>query len=410
LIQYKLSALHWGNRGFAEFALTRRTVSFILPGLALGNAVALPRQIGLLRSTPSGPTPQSYLCAALVNVSVVLVPFILLLTRFKTGVALLFFGSAAYAALIQPVSIMLAGLVIHQIAYSYYRAQHLNLANLLDVTVLGILPIIGLGVHTRTLVSYITFMGLASLAVSGFAVALAKPFCSGHALVGHMITFARIGLGRMAGELMLIACFGLPAPLAAHTSGVLAAGYVAFGISLLLMIGAALTPFGIVLLPKASELFATGQIAELRSRLLTLLVLCLAITGAITLGLELILPFAIRCFLGHSAPDCVGVSRILVLAAVPYGTYIALRSGIDACHDRPINTCNTGICVIGLVVAAITLRFLHVAEITYILWLFVVALWVLAVLTVLQLRMLVGYHNTAQLGPVASLTCAEGHL
>ena len=192
----------------------------------------------------------------------------------------------------------------------------------------------------------------------------------------------------MPGELFLIVSFGLPAILTAHEAGVRSAGYVAFGMSLLLMVGAMITPFGIVLLPKASELAGAGNICELTRQVRNIFVFSLALTASVTLVLELTLPMLIRTFLGYASPEATAISQILTLAAIPYGTYICLRSAIDACHERAINTANIVISFGGFLLAASVLHLYHVTRGYSIIWLFVFAVWGLAFLTTIRLRML----------------------
>ena len=192
----------------------------------------------------------------------------------------------------------------------------------------------------------------------------------------------------MPGELFLIVSFGMPAILTAHESGVRPAGYVAFGMSLLLMIGAIITPFGVVFLPKASELAAAGKIRELTRQVRNIFVFSLGITASVTLVLEVSLPTLIRTFLGYASPEATAISQILTLAAIPYGTYICLRSAIDACHERAINTANIAISFGGFLLGALALHLYHVTRVYSTLWLFVFAVWALALLTIIRLRML----------------------
>ena len=74
----------------------------------------------------------------------------------------------------------------------------------------------------------------------------------------------RFGVQRVPGDFILMALFALPATIVAHKSGIRAAGFVAFGISMLNVIGSFFSPFGLILLPKAGALLAAGKNRELR--------------------------------------------------------------------------------------------------------------------------------------------------
>src|SRR5262249_39724308 len=154
----------------------------------------------------------------------------------------------------------------------------------------------------------------------------------------------------------------------------------------LLMIGAAVVPLGVVLLPRASRMLAEGQTGELKRHVARVACFCLVVTSTVFLLLEAALPLLVRAFLGAQPAETVVTGRILTVAAIPYGMYICLRSVCDACHETAFNTRHVMISAAIFGILSVTSMMFKGSGYWGILWSFVTANWVLGGLTVLRLQ------------------------
>jgi len=333
IVAFKLAAHYLGPEGFSEYAVARRAASLISALPLLGLAVGLPRYIAYSNGRGDSQATVRYYGAALRCVGIAMILCLIVLNGLRSQVAFLIFGNKAYAGLILPVSLMVLGLALHGIVYSYFRG-HLAMmrANLLQVVNLAVVPIVcfaTLHQSTRTLVL--------SLGSAWFLVAFVALWFTP---VGGVTArtqdetreLLRYGIQRLPGEFALMAMLSLPVIFVAHRSGVQQAGFVAFGISVLSMIGAFFTPIGLILLPKASALLADGRKRELRVHVALLIRVSLAVAGAATvLVWFLARPFVVL-YLGSGFEDAGTLLRVIVLGAVPYALFTVLRNLIDAFH------------------------------------------------------------------------------
>lgn len=141
ILVYKLAASIFGKMGFSEYALSRRAVSFILPALLLGLGVGIPRYIAY--STNDKIKADSYFLAGFLVLLVASAVFFTLFNLNSKTVSFLIFGSNGYAFLVYPISLMLFGLVLHALTYSYFRGHMMMIkANILQIINMGGVPLI----------------------------------------------------------------------------------------------------------------------------------------------------------------------------------------------------------------------------------------------------------------------------
>lgn len=333
IVAFKLAAHYLGPEGFSEYAVARRAASLISALPLLGLAVGLPRYIAYSNGCGDSQATVRYYGAALRCVAIAMILCLIVLNSLRSQVAFLIFGDKGYAGLILPVSLMVLGLALHGIVYSYFRG-HLAMmrANLLQVVNLAVVPIVcftTLHQSTRTLVL--------SLGSAWFLVAFVALWFTP---VGGVTSrtqdetreLLRYGIQRLPGEFALMAMLSLPVIFVAHGSGVQQAGFVAFGISVLSMIGAFFTPIGLILLPKASALLADGRKRELRLHVALLIRVSLAVAGAATVLVWFLARPFVALYLGSGFEEAGSLLRLIVLGAVPYALFTVLRNLIDAFH------------------------------------------------------------------------------
>jgi O-antigen/teichoic acid export membrane protein len=347
VLVYRLAATYWGTLGFGEYALLRRTLSLLQPAVMLGQAVALPRMLAWDAGAPPSRQKGYYVGALLLLACTLPVPIAMLALE-PARASRLVFGSAEQAGLVPALTVLLAGVCLHVVGYSYLRGRfRQRAANWLQLLVIGLLPLAIFLARDQTVGGLVTRLGLITLAIAG-AVTTALLVAGSHPVdvFACARSLARFGVSRVPADFLHMALLGLPSLLVAHRNGVELGGQVAFAFSLVGMAGSAFWPIGLVLLPQASRLAAQGNSAELHRHVRALVVY--GITGAVLVALtaEALASVGVRLFMGTGFGGAVPIVRVCLLAVPPYVMYMMLRSAVDALHDRALNARNLGVAVV----------------------------------------------------------------
>jgi O-antigen/teichoic acid export membrane protein len=356
LLVLRLAAWHWGPTGFGEYVLVRRTLSLIqLPvlcnmGIALSRFVAISKVGGRF-------TRQSYLVAATIVAvgAASLACLVLLLAAAPT--AALMFGKAQYAPLVRAVALAVPGIVLHSVAYGYFRGRlQMLAANALQVVNLGLVPVMIFAIPHLTVLQAVTTLAACWNVVA--IIAIAEPLWSAvRASHGSPLPAVRellhYGLPRVPGEFALAALFSLPTTLAAHFGGIEHAGFVGLGVSLLSMVGSMFAPLGQIVLPSVSAMAAQGETAALRRGVWRLWLASVTVAAAMVAVLAVFARPLIALYVGPAFLPAVPVTRLLLLAGVPYVTYVVLRNVLDALDTRPLNARNLVLALLLFAVVAL---------------------------------------------------------
>lgn len=384
LLVYKLAVIYLGQTGFSEYALSRRIISFIQPVMLLGLGVGIPRYVAYATDPSKSGT---YFISGLSILGITTLSLALLGNLFSDTFAFLLFGSKSYATLMFPISVMLFGLVMTTACYSLFRGKlQMVSANILQIVSTGIIPVLAF-VFCSSLRSVFLLTGVMWIAVSAlFMVFIIRNIdwdmsefsqCT-HDLVSY-------GSKRVPGDFFLSALFTLPATFATHLSGVKEAGYIAFGISMLNMAGTAFGPIGLILLPKASKMIANDDTGLLKYYNAKLIKGTLVISLVGVAIFELFAGTIINLYLGQASAELVKVARIIMVACLAYTLYVTMRSVIDACYVKAINTKNIFISLIaftGISLPAIMSKSSYISVAVA----FVFSIYVLGILTLLEVR------------------------
>lgn len=381
LAVFRLVADHFGPPGFGEYALSRRTLSFLLPIGAIGLDIAVARFVAYAAERPR--EQRAYLPAAIGLLVIASGVLSTVLLAFQSFWANLFFGSTTYTPLVAPLALMVVGNGLFAVGYGNFRG-HLQIlrANALRLVVHVLLPF-GAGLWVRGSVSELlyvigggwTLLSLISLATT--PMKFDKPLVRAWEL-------ARYSVPRAPGDLMALVMFAVPGIVVAHVSDITVAGNVAFGIAAIGMIAVAVFPVGFVLLPVASRLLAAGSVDQLRGQVF---IVARVAVGLILLAVAIFEVFAtpiVAIYLGPAFAGSVATLRVLMLGALPYGIYVSLRTVIDARHKFPINAVNVGISFAFFVALMLVLR-LSMDPAVVVVPVFVISLYLLGALTVIQL-------------------------
>jgi len=339
LFAYRLAANILGKEGFSEYALVRRTISFLLPALILGMGVAIPRYIGY--SYSNFKKANTYFIAGFVILFFVILTFSLLINLFQKNVAFLFFGDSKYYYLILPINVMLIGLIFHFLCYGYFRGNlSMIKANFLQLINMGIVPL--LVFLKNDLIEIILLNGLIVIFVSFiFLTSIVKNITfERNEIYTNLKELMAYGIQRVPGDFGLSGLSSLPATFTSHISGITIAGYVAFGTSLLSMVGSVFAPLGLILLPKASQLVANNDFKTLKYYILKILKVTFFLTILGVVFFEIFADKIIALYLGNFPSDLVMITRLIIIASLGYTIYVAMRSIIDAYYVKAINTRN----------------------------------------------------------------------
>ena len=387
VLVYKLAIIFLGKEGFSEYALSRRAISFIQPALLMGLSVGMPRYIAQAQASPNTKTPDTYFLSGLSMLSFFALIFAITLNLLKDYFAFLLFGSSNYAYLIFPISLMLLGLSLHTSCYSYFRGHMQMLrANFLTMVNSAIIPFIVFFVGKST-AQILMLTGVTWLLTSSFLLFLILRNINWEREDGLTSSKELLlyGIQRVPGDFGMAALLGLPAFFTAHIAGIKEAGFVAFGVSLLSMTGAAFAPIGLVLLPKASQLIVDKDFKLLKHYTSKLLKVTVLLTVIGVIFFEAFADEIISLYLGENISDMVLIARIVIIGSLAYTAYVSMRSMIDAYYVKAVNTVNILFSLLLFSLPAVILIFLA-SDYIYVVICFTVAIFVLGILTLFEIR------------------------
>jgi O-antigen/teichoic acid export membrane protein len=383
LVAFRLVAAYAGTEGFGEYSLSRRTLSLLAPLAVLGADLGVARYVSYAEAQKSGKS-SGYAAGALLVLAVGAGAVSVVLVAASTFWGGVFFGSTAYTNLIFALPPLLVGAGLHSIAYSYMRGlDRIQEANVLMAINMGVLPLAAILLFHGTVLSILDAMGIGWTVVAGiFLVRLPINFAG---VRERLRELTRFGLPRLPGDFVALLLFAMPGILVAHAADIRVAGIVAFGVAAVSMIGSGLTPVSFVLLPVAARLLAVGKVRQLRSEVVDVVGITLAATLVLVVALEVFAAPIVSIYLGPNFKSGVDVLRLTLIGALPWAAYITLRSVIDARHVQPINARN--LIISFLFALLLTFGLQRVADPTTAAVLaFVLALWLLAGLTMLEVN------------------------
>lgn len=359
----KLAASMLGPAGFGEYSLSRRAVGLLYLPLVLGLGVAAPRYIAIARTgAMEGFTESSFATATLIAGLIPPLAIGFMLNLAPAAGAVLLFGEASLAHLVTPATIALGGMALHAMTYAVYRGRsEMMFANAMQAINLGLVPVVAFLISNSTAASVLTATGSMWIATSLVALTHVlyrekAEWRGSETFNQHLRVLLRFGLPRVPGEFALVGLFAIPSLLAVRAHGIVAAGQFSAALSVLTMAAGSFAPVGLVVLPRASAMAATGDYAGVRRLVLRIL------TGGIllaTLGVvigELVIPVFIEWYFGDAFVPAIPYFRAVLLGAIPYAVYILMRSILDALDVKAVNARNLIICLSVVVILCLVNR------------------------------------------------------
>ena len=394
----RLLAQGLGPEEFGAYSLTRRIINTIVPFSTLAMGIGLARYLGISRADPS--KRSSYVLGA-VGIALSLTLFVCAVGLFMSPwLSYHIFQQEGYEPLFRALLFMLAGCSMYNILYSYYRGLgNMKLANLWQFGVIACGFLLASILFSRK--------GDASLIITifGSLYMLAIFFIILHSfnafrkiqqprnIIESGKELFRYGWARTPAGLTFGGLLSIGPILAPHFGSLKEAGFLVVGQSLFRIVESSVVAFGLVALPKIAHLHSEKKEDFIKERLVDLLTFLFQLGLFATLHLCLWSDLIVQAWLGSAYQKATPLMRIIVLAMIPYLSYVMLRSVIDAVEVKAVNSLNLFISLImgtgaAILLAAIGMGATGLAIGT------MAGFWILGVLTVSYLRR--RYHISIQ--------------
>ncbi|MFH0896409.1 MAG: hypothetical protein V2A54_18405 [Bacteroidota bacterium] len=342
LLVYRLAANQFGDLGFSEYSLARRAISLIQPVLILGMGVGIPRYIAFSRAEGNIEKSNTYFLSGFLLLNLFSLLLLIFLVVFREMAAFWLFGDVQYTYMIIPIAVMLLGASLHASAYSYFRGTvRMKIANLFQLINLGIVPVVSLlaGNSIQEIFYYNgaawCIVSIVFLTIIFTGIRFEKLFFKSNAR--ELLIY---GIQRVPGDFALSLFLAAPAFLVVHMSGITIGGYVAFGISVVGIIGSAFSPISLILLPEASRMIAEKNFTALRREVKLLLLWTVLCNVVFVIIFCLFASTIISIYLGEAFPELVRICVVLIISSLGYSVFVVLRSVIDAYYKFAMNTRN----------------------------------------------------------------------
>lgn len=348
LLVYRVAAAQWPVDVFGEYALSRRIASAVLVVALVGADIGIVRFVAF-EAAGRAADAAGYLRGALITVTAASAALAVILVVLAGPLAGLLFGGPGHDALPPALAVAALGGALQGVAYGHERG-HLRMGRAAALLVIntGVVPLAAVLVARDSVAAVLVVMGLGWAAVGSAAIAASGGLLRAPTRVSPLV---RYGAPRAAGLLSQMALLAAPAVVAAHRSGIAQAGDVAFALLLLGVFSTALTPVGVVLMPRSAAMLRDGPSGDLNRHVGRLLSLVLPLVTLAVLAVQVLAEQIAAAFLGEAHIGAALALRSLIWAAIPWACFVTLRGLLDAHDARPLNARNTF--VAGAVYAAL---------------------------------------------------------
>jgi len=333
-----------GARPLSEYLLLRRVLSWSVAATGLGLATGLPRYVAHCAGSSKRSEPV-YFVAALAC----MLPMALLTAGVMVLNRVLFarwlFGDAAEAGLVTALALLIVGFSIHCAVYGYYRGLlEMTRANVLELTNAALLPLIVVAAlaHSQTVATMMGITGmLMTISAALFAMPVLKRLRSKPLeLRARCRELLQYGVPRVPGEFGAAAITAIGPMLAVHFINITKVSPLLLGLNMLLVVGYAAGPVGVVLLSKVSMMLGRNEHEAVQSRLRLLITGVTELSVFACIQLAIFADVVVRAWVGPGFQGQMGVIRMVLLAIPFYLFFMTLRSTIDAATVKPLNTAN----------------------------------------------------------------------
>jgi O-antigen/teichoic acid export membrane protein len=359
IIVTRLLAQGFGPEGFGAYVLSRRILTIALPCSTLAMGVTVARYIAITED--AGSRFRFLLGGIILGVAPSMGIFFIGII-FLDSLTTIVFHSVGYSSVWIATLFMVVGYSFYTALYAFYRGSgQMWKANLWQLVVMALGPIVIAGISARpSQVAWTLFLmgALAYTTTVPLGIYVSRGVSSYRQnlnIISPLKELFHYGLPRVPGGFALASILATGPLLAPYFGSLQDAGYLIAGQAVFSLTEMMIMAFGLIVLPKAAQLFAEGKVEFLRERVGDILTL------AIHLGLFAAIHFVlwtdqiILVWLGHQYLDAIPLMRILFLALIPYLAYIMLRSIIDTVEEQAVNARNLYVALIVAVTSSLVL-------------------------------------------------------
>jgi len=333
-----------GPQNFGIYSIARRIFTMLFPFSTLAMSQAVTRYVA---ATEDKKERYEILIVGLMLSLLAYAVLFLLCWPLRGVISSLLFRDAGRASVVMALLFMLLGNAFYMVLFGFYRGSgQMSKANLWQVASTGIGPVVVawlLAPQGRVDVVLAAMGALFLLA----AFPLMVQICRGLPQLDRPLNLSPLirkmffyGGARAWGGWLLSGIFACGPLLAPYFGSLKDAGYLAIGQSVFSLCGASVVAFGLVILPKATQLASSGRADFLRSRIGDVVALTLHLGLFLTLQLLIWTDLLVVVWLGPQYREAVPIMRIMLAAVTPYLAYVLLRSILDAVEERAVNTAN----------------------------------------------------------------------
>lgn len=344
IILIRLLAQNFSVEEFGAYSLSRRFLATVAPFSTLAMGVALARYVAISKNKLS---KNSYFLSGLI---LGVVPSLIVLTIgliFIDDLGILIFHDKAYSSLFMATLFMVVGYSFYTVLYSYYRGSaEMGKANLWQLLLVSIGPLAIVFKYAESgKVDFLVFLMGALFFISLFPLSfyIIKSFSQDNQVLQlkyHIKELFKYGLPRVSAGLALSGILYAGIFFAPYFGSLKDAGYLVVGLSMLTIVESGVAAFGIVALPRIAQLYSESKHEFLKERITDIIALVLHFGLFAALHLFLWSDVIVLVWLGGKYTEAIPLMRIIILAIIPYLSYVMLRSVIDAIEERAINTYN----------------------------------------------------------------------
>ena len=344
-----------GPEEFGAYSLARRIISNIVPIATLSIEIALARYIAM---TNKNKVQGSYVVSSLILVGTTLILLLIIVVSASKHLSYLIFHSTEYLNLYYASFFLLIGYSIFAITYAFFRGnQQFNAANSLQLSLMAIIPLIisyilaykknsSLIVFLMGVAFYLSFIPLVLIILKTKLPRLSD-------IKSSIKTLLKYCIPRVPAGFALAGLLTLGPLLASYIGGLKEAGYFVIGQSAFKVMEAAIVGFGLVALPKVSQLIAEDKVEFLKSKIEDMIIMIFQLGIFVTIHTFIWSKEIVLVWLGSEYIESVPIMKIIILSLGPYLGYVILRSIIDAVEVRAINTMNLFLSLVFAVVASL---------------------------------------------------------
>lgn len=344
IIVTRLLAQGFGPEEFGVYSLSRRVFSTAIPFSTLAMGVTIARYTAI--SQDEGSRFRFLLGGLILGVAPSLALLLIGITFIKP-LSVLIFHSLKYTLVLIATLLMLVGYSFYHILYAFYRGMgQMRKANIWQLIVIALGPIVIASIYAKP--GYIPWvlltMGglyLTAAVPLGRYILKGREYCNKALhIMSTLKELFHYGFPRVPGSFAFAGMSAIGPFLALYFGSLKDAGYLVAAQSVFVLAETGLVAFGLLILPKAAQLFAEGHTTFLQERICDITALVIHCGSFIAIHLFLWADQLILVWLGPSYMGVIPLMRILILALIPYLLYAMLRSIVDAIEERAVNTYN----------------------------------------------------------------------